>query len=91
MEKSGEAIDRRDLKIRELEDIVHEEVRSEESSEETDESEEEEGGIKTRFFFGQTCLLLDSEVEVSIGLELRPFYHANNTFTDLIYDHTSAH
>ena len=42
MEKSREAIGRRDKKIRELEDIVHEEVRSEDSSEE--ESDEEEGG-----------------------------------------------
>ena len=48
MEKSREAIERREVRIKELEDMVHEETRSEESSEGTDESEEEEEGIKAR-------------------------------------------
>ena len=44
MDKSREAIERREMRIRELEDLVHEEVRSEESTEDSDECEVEEGG-----------------------------------------------
>ena len=64
MEKSREAIDRRDKRIRELEDMVHEETRSEESSEETDESKEEEEGIETR---SRVVAIIDGERYVQEG------------------------